>query len=263
MGYLVEFGYLRWRYPTWEARIIINTLIIESLADSPNLSLAEKAIYVVTMYKQYPSVEALARHTDLTPRHLAKHLRSLQHLGWMDLIKNGTKLKPVAVVPRDVETIIADQIRLKVSLAPYKGEETTALFIEWIVAPEVRLIRHARPDFLRNSETGQNLEYDIYVPRYLWAIEYHGDQHFGPTQRYQGDRAFVERHKRDLRKIQLSKENNIRLSVVHNRILTLEGILEVIPDDVPRRVFDPKGPVILTLEDIAREVARNQDWDRE
>ena len=107
------------------------------------------------------------------------------------------------------------------------------------------------------------MEYDIYVPEFYWAIEYHGDQHFGPTQRYQGDRAFVERYKRDLRKAQLSKDNNIRLSVVHNRVLTLGGILEVIPDDVPRRVFDPKGPVILTLEELGREVARNQDWDRE
>lgn len=210
-------GVSHW-YFHWEARIIINTLIIESLAGVPELSLAAKAIYVVSMFKQQPCIDALAKHTDFTPRHLAKHLRSLQKLGWIDLVKVGNKLRSVAVVPRDVETMIANQIRMRVSIAPYKGEETTALFIEWIVAPGVRLIRHARPDFLRNQETGQNLEYDIFAPEVLWAIEYHGDQHFGPTARYQGDRAFVERHRRDLRKIQLSKENNIRLSVVHNRI---------------------------------------------
>jgi DNA-binding transcriptional ArsR family regulator len=215
------------------------------------------------MFKQPPCVEALAKQTDLTSRHLGKHLRYLQQLGWVDLIRDGKRLRPVAIVPWDVETMIAAKIRMRVRLSPYKGEEVTAFFVEWIVAPRVRLIRHARPDFLRNQETGQNLEYDIYVPEFYWAIEYHGEQHFGPTQRYQGDRAFVERHKRDLRKAQLSKNNNIRLSVVHNRILTLNGILEVIPNDIPRRVFDPKGPVILTLEELGREVARNQDWDRE
>lgn len=246
-----------------EANAIINTLIIENLAGVRELPLAEKAIYIVSMFKQPSCIEALAKEAGLGSRHLAKHLRNLQRLGWMDLIKGRNKLRPVALVPRDVETKIAAQIRIRVNLAPFKGEETTALFLEWMVAPRVILIRHARPDFLRNIETGQNLEYDIYVPEFYWAIEYHGDQHFGPTQRYQGDRAFVERYKRDLRKAHLSKDNNIRLSVVHNRVLTLGGILEVIPDDVPRRVFDPKGPVILTLEELGREVARNQDWDRE
>ncbi len=246
-----------------EAKAIINTLVIESLAGAKELSLAAKALYVVSMYKQPSCIEALAREAGVSSKHLAKHLRTLQRQGWMDLVKDRNRLIPVALVPRDVETRIAAQIRIKVNIAPFKGEETTALFLEWIVAPRVILVRHARPDFLRNNETGQNLEYDIYVPEFFWAIEYHGDQHFGPTQRYQGDRAFVERYRRDLRKAQLSKDNNIRLSVVHNRILTLRGILEVTPNDIPRRAFDPKGPVVLTLEELGREVARNQDWDRE
>lgn len=215
------------------------------------------------MLHQHPSIDALAKHVNFSPRHLAKHLRRLQELGWVELIKEGYRLRPVAVVPRDIETIIARQIRIRVKLAPYKGEEVTALFVEWIVSPSVEIIRHARPDFLRNQETGQNLEYDIYIPKYLLAIEYHGDQHFGPTQRYQGDRAFVERHRRDLLKMELSKENSIRLAVVHNKILNLAGILEIMPTDIPRRIIDAQGPIVLTLQELAREVARNQDWDRE
>lgn len=120
------------------------------------------------MLHQHPSIDALAKHVNFSPRHLAKHLRRLQELGWVELIKEGYRLRPVAVVPRDIETIIARQIRIRVKLAPYKGEEVTALFVEWIVSPSVEIIRHARPDFLRNQETGQNLEYDIYIRSIFW-----------------------------------------------------------------------------------------------
>lgn len=47
--------------------------------------------------------------------------------------------------------------------------------------------------------------------------------------------------------MELSKENNIRLAVVHNKILNLAGILEIMPTDIPRRIIDAQGPIVLTL----------------
>lgn len=242
---------------------MITAHIVKELVDVSGAPLASKAVYVAGMFKQPTSLEALARDIGTDPDRVAKHCRALERLGWMRFVRSGRQVRPETIVPHDVEARIAVDIRREVSVSPFKGEATTIFFIEWLVAPGVRLIVHARPDFLCNDETGYNLEYDIFAPDYAWAIEYHGDQHFGPTTRYPSKDAFIDRHKRDLRKIYLSNQNGIRLSVVHNQILTLEGVLGVIPRDVPLRALNPRGPVILTLEDLGREVAGNQGWDRE
>lgn len=237
--------------------------ILADLTDAPGLEPASKMVYVIAMMKQPASVQSLAYAAGMDARSVMLHCRQLQSMGWMQLLKDGKQLRPEAVLPYHLEAGIAAEIRSLVCLMPFKGEATTVTFIEWIVAPTVRLLIHARPDFLRNKETNQNLEYDIYAPAYAWATEYHGDQHFGPTTRYPSKDAFIERHKRDLLKLHLSDANGIRLSVVHNQLLTLDGILGVIPIDVPLRAIDPKGPMILMLEELGREVAGNQDWDRE
>lgn len=180
----------------------------------------------------------------------------------MRLTRKGKRIQPDALVPRDIETLISKDIRKVVEVSPFKGETTTAFFVEWIVAPDVQLILHARPDFLRNKDTGQNLEYDIFAPDYKWATEYHGDQHYGVTTRYPDKDEYIDQIKRDRMKIHLSDSNGIRLSVVNNRNLNLDGILKVIPKDIPLRVFDARGPVILTLEELGFEIAGNQGWDR-
>jgi len=64
-------------------------------------------------------------------------------------------------------------------------------------------------------------------------------------------------------RMSLSKENGIRLTVTNNQTLTLRAVLEAIPTNVPRRAFDPQGSVVLTLEQLVREIAGVQDWDRE
>jgi hypothetical protein len=265
-----EFGriwYKAWNLNACErgggAELVIAGRIIEELVSASEPSPIAKTVYAVSMLKRPSCIDALANGVGINSRYVVNHCRDLERMGWMHLAEDGRRLRPDVLVPPSVEAKLASDIRSLINIAPFKGESTTKFFVEWIVAPTVRLILHARPDFLRNPDTGQNLEYDIFAPDFSWATEYHGEQHFGPSTRYPGDKAFVERHKRDLRKIHLSKANRIRLSVVTYQTLTLEGILGVIPDDVPRRTFDPDGPVIQVLNQIGREIAGNQDWDWE
>lgn len=237
--------------------------IMTILTDDAGLSAEAKMVYLIAMMKQPASIRALADAARLDHRPIAACCRELQPAEWMRLTEDGRRLKPEAVVPHHVEESLAAEIRSLVSVSAYKGESRIGLFLEWMVAPSVRLIPHARPDFLRNKDTNQNLEYDIFAPDYDWANEYHGDQHYAPTPRYPGKDAFIERHKRDLMKIRLSKENGINLTVTNNQTLTLSAILDTIPSNVPRRAFDPQGPVVVTLEQLGREIAGVQDWDRE
>lgn len=243
--------------------LALATWIIEEITDASGPSPAAKAIYIASMFKRPASMDALARVVGIKSRYVIGRCRELEGTGWLRIVRDGKKLRPEALVPPDIEERIAGEIRRVVEISPFKGEATTIFFIEWLVAPSVRLITHARPDFLKNKETNQNLEYDVFAPDYAWATEYQGDQHFGPTSRYPSKDGFIERYKRDVRKARLSDANGIRLSIVHNQILTLGGILGVIPKDVPLRTIDPKGPVVVALEELGREVAGSQDWDRE
>jgi len=245
------------------SRLAVATWIIEEVVGTTGPSPAAKAIYAASMFRRPSSIDALAGVVGINSRFVISHCRELERIGWLRLIRDGKRLRPEVLIPPHIEERIATEIRRVVGISPFKGEATTIFFVEWLVAPSVRLVVHARPDFLRNKDTNQNLEYDVFAPDYAWATEYQGDQHFGPTSRYPSKDAFIERYRRDVRKTRLSEANGIRLSIVHNQILTLDGILGVIPKDIPLRVVDPKGPVVLTLEELGREVAGNQDWDRE
>lgn len=237
--------------------------IIEELTGIPDLSAAAKTVYTVALVRQPESLKALAARIGMYKATAAKHCRSLECLGWMRLAANGGRTRPEAVVPRDVEAVLAAEFSSIIAVSPFKGEQTTMLFLEWVLAPAVRLIHHARPDFLRNPETGQNLEYDIFAPDHAWAIEYHGDQHFGPTALYQGEKQFIDRYRRDLLKARLSKQHNIRLSVITKDDLKLDSILQSIPAGVPLRAFDRAGPIIQMLEGLGEDIAGRQDADRE
>jgi very-short-patch-repair endonuclease len=79
---------------------------------------------------------------------------------------------------------------------------------------------------------GERLKLDVYCPKYKLGAEFHGIQHFQYTERFFDTRDdFLEAQKRDLRKIELCKEQGIALVVfryddklteesVYDRILT-------------------------------------------
>lgn len=207
-------------------------------------------------------IQSLSDTIGMNRRSVITYCRELESAGWMVMKGRGRALLPTPVVPKPVETLLASEIREMVRMSPYKGEATAKWFVVWVLSPRVRLVFKARPRFLQNDETGQNLECDILAPRYAWTGEYQGDQHFGPTEQYPGDKEFVDRFRRDQLKARLCRQHGITLTPITKHDLTLGRILEIIPPHIPRRTFDPKGPVIVTLERIGREVAKGRDWDR-
>jgi hypothetical protein len=62
--------------------------------------------------------------------------------------------------------------------------------------PRLRQILNFRPDWLRNPETGRNLELDIYLPDIQAAIEVQGVQHGRPIKGLQRDFAAFEKQQR-------------------------------------------------------------------
>ncbi len=219
-------------------------------------------IYIVAALEHPQSIRALTAALGLGRNTVAKYCKELERLGWMRITGEGDRRCPTAIIPNPVEAMLATESLQLIDTAHFKGEETMKQFLEWITAPHVRFIYNCRPDFLTSPETGQPLEYDVFAEKYLWAIEYFGDQHFGLTTLYSDTKELRERQKRDLVKVGLSQKNNIRLSVVTKNDLSLEKLLPMVPSDVPKRIFDPKGPFVQALERVGKACATGQQWDR-
>lgn len=93
---------------------------------------------------------------------------------------------------------------------------------------------------------GERLKLDVYCPAYKLAAEFHGRQHFYYTKRFFDSRYdFEEAQKRDIRKIELCKENGIDLVVfryndelteqaVYDRLLYALRNSELVPTNVKK-----------------------------
>ena len=215
------------------------------------------------MMEQPRTLKSLAARLGMDRTPVVRHCIELERLGWIQIVGSKNARQPVAIVPKEVGAKIAAETRELIGLKPYQGEAVSQSFVIWIIAPMVRIFLNVRPSALCNKATGQNLELDIWVPDHNWAEEYQGDQHFGPTDQYKGTQDFIDRFRRDRLKAELCKQHGIRLSHVTKRDLTLGKMLEAIPEDVPRRSFDPDGPYIKMLEQLGRKVAEGREWDRE
>lgn len=166
-------------------------------------------------------------------------------------------------MPEEVEARVADFIEEIIAAMPYKGETTAKAIVKWIVASNVTVWFNVRPILLKSPTTKQALEYDIFLPKESWAGEYWGDQHYGPTNLYPDEHQYIMRHQRNREKAQLSEKNNIKLSVISKHDLTLAKINTMIPPEIRRRDYDPKGPVAKLLGQVGKSIATAKDhWDR-
>jgi hypothetical protein len=89
---------------------------------------------------------------------------------------------------------------------------------------EVKVVHGGQPVFLGNQH------YDIWFPEWKIAVEYHGRQHFEPVKFFGGEDGFKATVERDLRKLEISKLNNVHLIVVkegYDRVKLIEEIRDV------------------------------------
>ena len=78
--------------------------------------------------------------------------------------------------------------------------------------PRLRQVHGLRPTWLKNPETGKNLEIDIYFPDIKVGVEVQGVQHGRPIKGLQKDFAAFEKQQRhDMLKIERAKEHGVTL----------------------------------------------------
>ncbi len=87
--------------------------------------------------------------------------------------------------------------------------------------PDFTIWQHARPKWLGRQHL------DIFIEDLNIAVEYQGLQHDEPVEFFGGEKAFVENQKRDARKRELCRKNQVTLIYVREGY-NLDEILDVI-----------------------------------
>jgi hypothetical protein len=97
-----------------------------------------------------------------------------------------------------------------------------------------------RPSWLRNPETGENLELDCYNDDLKIAVEYNGIQHYKwPNFTNQTEEQFINQVRRDEAKVELCKRNNVYLITVPYEVpheMIASFILSHLPETISRRL---------------------------
>ena len=137
-------------------------------------------------------------------------------------VRYGAYMQKFAIAeslsPHDAENRVRDILGL-----PRIGEgwisETQLFRLLELFFSDYEVIREAHTDWLGSQRL------DFFIPALSLAIEYQGEQHFKPVERFGGQAAFRESQLRDARKRRLCKENGVRLVYfTYTEDLTVEAV---------------------------------------
>ena len=123
------------------------------------------------------------------------------------------------------------------SLKTSIGEKICAEVMEGIYG---RKFKRVRPDFLRNPETGQNLEIDCYNDELKIGVEYNGIQHYvWPNYTGSTKDEFIQQLRRDKFKVDACDQNGVYLITVPYTVpnsMIRDYIIYYLPENVERRL---------------------------
>lgn len=224
----------------------LSSFVYEELTKQDGIGPLERATYVV-LDELLPSTKTrLASLVGVRLDTLSRACSTLESLGWLALAPGrGNSLRPIPMVPHASQEQMAKILELCYSLVGNKGEFLMKSFLDLRVKNRI-YVDNARPDFLKNPKTGENLEYDrLYICKD--AFEYDGDQHQRLTEKYPDESALRDLQARDAIKKGLSQDAAVRLITVGTDALMPDLLDALIPADIERRPLDTEGPLYNTL----------------
>jgi hypothetical protein len=177
-----------------------------------------------------------------TPCNLPTHGTPRTPRGQPEVVIDATPDLPPEFTTPAPETRSEDNPFSQIVIPPLregssKGEDMCCRVLEELYG--VPFIK-ARPDFLRNPETGKNLELDCYNERLGLAVEYNGEQHYKfPNVFHRSYEDFIKQVRRDRFKLDMCDANNVYLitvpyNVPHSKIR--DFIIYYLPENVAARM---------------------------
>jgi len=203
------------------------------------------------------SQRKLARELGIERHTLCKHVRELVGQGWLRVEPDSAHstrftLCYPALAERWREL---EQVQKRLNRAPHIGE---ALMKEWLtlLVDLSEYDDNARPGFLCNPTTGENLEYDRWYAACEGgsvAFEFNGPQHYWVTDHFPDSEQVGQTRARDYIKKAISHDHGVTLITIHPEDLTLTGMLAKIEEapQLPLRRVYLDDPVLNHIVDVS------------
>lgn len=150
----------------------------------------------------------------------------------------------------------AERARMEQRLkrATWTGEAIMREFLSLMVESDL-YEENACPGFLINPFTHQPLEFDRFYPPDV-AVEFNGDQHYGPTELFPSAEDAARQRGRDLIKLATCLERGIKLIIIRPADLCLQGMQAKIGPLLPLRDLRDRQELVGYLERLGRRYLR-------
>lgn len=208
-----------------------------------------KALYLSLIVHKPSSIRELAMCTSINRTVVTKLIHSLVKTGWVIIHETPHKRIMIPTQPPEIQKANLDYVIESDKMSPRSGENKMNLMLDLIVDVSP-CIYNARPWFLQNPKSKEFLEYDRFDRETMRAWEFDGRQHYEVTRDFPDENNFKQIQARDNLKAQLSLENGVALITVTAEDLTLENMLNKIPEDVPIKLIDINGIYAKGLEQM-------------
>jgi DNA-binding MarR family transcriptional regulator len=196
-------------------------------------------------------VTAIVEELRMSPNTVRSSCRKLVDKGWALRMKlpDGRRRLIIPMLPKSVEASAAERVAIERGSVAKVGEWIMLSFLDFKIE-SVEYIDGARPDWLRNQETGRRMEFDRLYTELKVAFEFQGEQHYGTTDLFPDQEQFEQLQRRDNLKAWLCARHQYTYVEVRAADLTSAGMNLKIPPHVPRRLSWPDSPLIAKLEEF-------------
>lgn len=198
---------------------------------------------VINRTKSHLHYKELIRQTGYCQESIAKYIQQLTESRWLQgTVQRVMRLAQFALqVLNPLELKRQQELNtLKLGMALAKeqkgyslGQYLLARMARVITAPNTLLIENAELVGLDNPETGGRMHYDLFLPQYRLALEYHGRQHHEPTELYPSEQACEAQQRRDRLKAELSYEADVELHSLTAQNLSFDYLRTLLDGRVP------------------------------
>jgi len=197
--------------------------VTDELAKDQSLTATDRALYFLVWAHDPATVAELAKLANTDRTTAARSCRRLVASGWMKMVGKGQRKRPAPLIPYQCQVIMAHDLEEEYEMTVNRGEFLVNKRLDWSLRGD-EYVLHARPKFLKNPITGQQLEYDRYDPKAGFAAEHNGIQHYRQSDLYSEDQV-KQQQANDLMKESLSARNGVTLMTFTWRDLR-PGVLE-------------------------------------
>ncbi len=214
-----------------------------------------KYLYMLVCLIRPGCISELCRVSGLSRESVRGHCRALAEAGWVIVAAKHGRKTIVATAPRPTQEALASRLKDDRWESAYAGEFLMKAWLDLLIDSD-DFVDNSRPSFLAHPVSGQLLEYDRYYREGV-AFEYNGRQHYETTPQFPDEAGLQDVQVRDHIKSSLSHRNGVVLVVITEDDLTLDRMRDSIPDTLPVREIDEKGPYARMLANLSDEYINN------